>query len=216
LSCRAPRLPLDPLIEPWPAGRVIHRVHDTAFAPQAFHPGRDAAGQPCRPSRFAPFEALGGQTVPFLYGGGTLDCVLFETLFHDVPVDATSKFVDLDAWARHGHAELTPQRALRLADLTSEGLHRLQVPKEELITSPARDYAATVRWAQALHQACPDIDGLLWMSRQHDRDAALLLFGDRVAPGDLGARRVGGPLARNGLLRDAVLAAALRAGIEVA
>ncbi|WP_237741820.1 hypothetical protein [Herbaspirillum rubrisubalbicans] len=58
-----------------------------------------------------------------------------------------------------------------------------------------------------------DIDGLLWMSRQRDRDHALLLFGDRVA-GVLSGARVGPPLARNPVLRDAVMVAALRAGID--
>ena len=59
------------------------------------------------------------------------------------------------------------------------------------------------------------MDGLLWMSRQRDRDHALVLFGDRL-DGVLSGRRIGGPLVRNSTLRDAVRAAALRAGIEAA
>ena len=106
-----------------------------------------------------------------------------------------------------------PRRDLKLVDLTSEGLHRLKVPKGELIASPARDYVDTARWAQVLHHQFPDVDGLLWMSRQRDRDHALLLFGDRLG-GVLSGSRVGGPLARNPALRDVVLQAALRAGIE--
>ncbi|MBK6851058.1 MAG: RES family NAD+ phosphorylase [Burkholderiales bacterium] len=214
MSCRAPALPLDPLIDRWPAGKVIHRIHDTRFEPVHFHPGSDTSGQPCKPSRFAPIRDRLEHLVPHLYGGATLDCALFETVFHDVPVDAPSKFVDLDTFARHGHSQLIPQRELRLIDLTSVGLHRLQVPKEELITSPARDYRATARWAEALHHCCPEADGLVWMSRQHDRDLAVLLFGDRVSPDDLIGSRIGGPLSRNLALRDSVLAAALKAGIE--
>ncbi len=42
---------------------------------------------------------------------------------------------------------------------------------------------------------------------------ALVPFGDRMG-GVLGGRRVGAPLARNAALRDAVLAAALQAGID--
>lgn len=106
-----------------------------------------------------------------------------------------------------------PNRDLLLVDLTSEGLHRSKVPKEELIASPSRDYASTAMWAQALHRQFPEVDGLLWMSRQRDRDHALVLFGNRL-DGVLARRRLGGPLARNSPLRDAVLAAALRAGIE--
>jgi hypothetical protein len=213
LSCRAPVPPLDPLFDRWPAGRVIHVIHDTAFVPESFNPGVDAAARLRKPTRFAPVRSLKGDVVPYLYGGSTLDCAIFETVFHEVPIDAPDKFVDLDDFAQRGHGELIPKRELTLVDLTSEGLHRLKVPKEELIASASRDYPDTAAWAQALHQQFPDVDGLLWMSRQRDRDHALVLFGDRM-DGVLSGRRVGGPLARNAALRDAVLAAALRAGIE--
>lgn len=213
MSCRAPVLPLDPLFDRWPAGQVIHVIHDTAFAPESFNPGVDKAGTLRKPTRFAPIHCAKSSVVPYLYGGSTLDCAIFETVFHDVPIDAPDKFVDLDDFAQRGHGELVPSRDLRLVDLTSEGLHRLKVPKEELIASPSRDYPDTALWAQAVHQQFDDVDGLLWMSRQRDRDHALLLFGDR-AKGVLSGRRVGGPLVRNSSLRDAVLAAALRAGID--
>jgi hypothetical protein len=215
LSCRAPVAPLDPLFERWPTGRVIHVIHDTAFAPESFNPGVDGTGVLRKPTRFAPIRDAKGKVVPYLYGGSTLDCAIFETVFHDVPMDAPDKFVDLDGFAQRGHGQLLPSRDLKLADLTSEGLHRLKVPKEELIASPARDYPDTALWAQALHRQFRDIDGLLWMSRQRDRDPALVLFGDRVN-GVLSGQRIGGPLARNPALREAVLAAALRAGIGAA
>lgn len=163
MTCRPPAAPLDPLFDRWPAGRVIHVIYDTAFAPESFNPGVDGAGRPRKPTWFAPI------------------------------------------FTQCGHG--------KLVDLTSEGLHRLKVPKHELITSPARNYPLTARWAEALHRQCADADGLLWMSRRRDRDHALLLFGDRLA-GALSGSCVGGPLARNPTLRDAVLAAALRAGIE--
>ncbi|WP_232504686.1 RES family NAD+ phosphorylase [Acidovorax delafieldii] len=201
------------MFDTWAAGRVIHVIHDTAFAPESFNPGVDGAGRLRKPTRFAPIRDAKGKVVPYLYGGSTLDCAIFETVFHDVPIDAADKFVDLDDFAQRGHAELIPNRDLKLVDLTSEGLHRLKVPKDELIASPARDYPDTALWAQALHRQFPDVDGLLWMSRQRDRDHALLLFGDRLR-GVLSGSRIGGSLARNFTLRDAVLQAALRAGIE--
>ena len=213
MTCRAPTPPLDPLFDRWPAGRVIHVVHDTAFDPESFNPGVDAAGRLRKPTRFAPIRDSKDRAVPYLYGGATLDCAIFGTVFHDVPIDGPDKSVDLDDFAQRGHGELVPGRDLRLVDLTSEGLHRLKVPKEELIASPSRDYPDTALWAQALHRQFSDVDGLLWMSRQRDRDHALVLFGDRL-DGVLSGRRIGGPLARNSTLRDAVLAAALRAGIE--
>lgn len=214
MSCRPPAASLDPLFDTWPAGRVIHVIHDTAYPPESFNPGRDVAGNLRRPTRFAPILDAQGRLVPYLYGGSTLDCAIFETVFHDVPVDAADKFVDLDPFALRGHGELVCRRDLQLADLTSEGLHRLRVPKQELITSPSRDYLATAAWAQALHRQFPDLDGLLWMSRQRDRDQSLLLFGDRLQ-GQLSGTRMGGRLSHDPTLREAVLSAALRAGIEV-
>ncbi len=58
------------------------------------------------------------------------------------------------------------------------------------------------------------MDGLAWMSRQRDRDAVLLLFGDRVPPAALSGTRVVGPLRTNDVLRHAILALALRVDIE--
>jgi hypothetical protein len=206
---------LDALIEIWPKGRVIHVIHDTHFSPESFNPGIDANGMLRRPTRFAPIRDNRGQVVPYLYGGSTLDCAIFETIFHDVPIDAPDKFVDLSEFAVRGHGEITPARDLRLIDLTTDGLHRLKVPKEELIASPARFYTDTAKWAQALHQQFGDIDGLFWMSRQRDRDHALVLFGDRVGAALTGAR-IGGPLTHNTSLRQTIIATAIRAGILVA
>lgn len=46
--------------------------------------------------------------VPYLYGGATLECAIVETVFHEVPIDAADKFVDLDEFAQGGHGELVP------------------------------------------------------------------------------------------------------------
>jgi hypothetical protein len=216
MSCRAPAGVLDPLLETWPAGQPLHVVHDSAYAPESFNPGVDATGQWRPPTRFAPIRDRAGQVVPYLYAGSTLECAIFETVFHNVPIDATDKFVDLDDHAQRAHAELCPQRDLTLVDLSTDGLHRLRVPKAELIASAPIDYLTTSRWAEALHHQCDQIDGLIWMSRQRDRDRAVLLFGDRVEPVMLSGRPLGGPLRYNTALRQVVLSLALRAGIDAA
>ncbi|WP_394059829.1 RES family NAD+ phosphorylase [Alcaligenes sp. WGS1538] len=213
--CRVPPQDLNPLFDVWPAGRAIHVLHDAAYPPESFNPGVDGQGRLRKPTRFAPIRDGAGRVVPYLYGGSSLDCAIFETVFHDVPLDAADKFVDLSLHAHRGHGQVVPRRDLKLVDLTSEGLHRLKVPKSELIASPARAYESTALWAQALHHHCSDADGLLWMSRQRDRDHALLLFGDRLA-GMLSGTRMGGVLGTDPALRDAVFTAGLRAGIEVA
>ena len=213
MSCRAPVPPLDALIEPWPAGQVIHVIHDVAYEPHGFNPGVDAAGTPRNRTRFAPIRDAKGRVVPYLYGGSSLDCAIFETVFHNVPIDAPDKFVDLDDFANRAHGRIVPQRDLQLVNLTTDGLHRLKVPKAELITSAPIDYLDTARWAEAIHHQCPEVDGLFWMSRQRDRDQALVLFGDRAGSALTGTR-VGTALRGNDVLRQAILALALRVGID--
>lgn len=188
-------------------------MHDVAFAPESFNPGVDPVGVLRKPTRFAPIHSVHGKVVPYLYGGSSRDCAIFETVFHNVPIAAADKFVDLDDFAQRGHGQIVPTRDLRLVDLTTDGLHRLKVPKEELIASPPSAYLATARWAEAIHHQFVDVDGLIWMSRQRDRDRAVVLFGDRVV-GALAGTRVGGALVHNDDLRQGILAAALRAGIE--
>lgn len=205
---------LDPIFECWRAGKIIHAPHNVDHVPHDFHPAVDAAGALRKPTRFAPIRDSSGRPVPYLYGGETLDCAIFETVFHDVPIAAPDKYVDLADSAQRAYGHIVPLRDLKLVDLTTDGLHRLKFPKEELIASPASQYVATARWAEALHRQCADADGLLWMSRQRDRDHAVLLFGDRLA-GALTGTRVGAALGSNDDLRRAIVTVALRAGIEV-
>jgi len=213
LSCRLPAPPLDLLIEPWPAGQVIHVIHDVAYEPASFNPGVDAVGVLCNPTRFAPIRNARGRVVPYLYGGSSRDCAIFETVFHNVPIDAPDKFVDLDDFANRAHGRIVSRRDLQLVNLTTDGLHRLKVPKAELITSAPIDYLDTARWAEAIHRQFADVDGLLWMSRQRDRDEAVMLFGDRAGKALTGTR-MGTALRGNDVLRQAILALSLRVGID--
>jgi hypothetical protein len=214
MSCRAPAPNLDPLIEIWPAGQAIHVLHDAAYEPHGFNPGVDAAGHLRNPTRFAPIRDAAGRVVPYLYGGSSRDCAIFETVFHNVPIEAPDKFVDLADHAHRAHGELQPRRDLHLVSLTTDGLHRLKVPKAELIGSAPIDYPDTARWAEALHHQFPAVDGLLWMSRQRDRDQALVLFGDRAGAA-LSGTRVSGALHFDEVLRQAIVELALRVGIDV-
>ncbi len=215
MSCRAPGPKLDVLIEVWPTGQAIHVIHDADFEPASFNPGVDSASQLRNPTRFAPIRDAKGRVVPYLYGGSSRDCAIFETVFHNVPIEAADKFVDLDAFANRAHGRVQPQRDLKLVNLTTDGLHRLKVPKAELINSAPLDYLDTAGWAAAIHHQCPDADGLLWMSRQRDRDQALVLFGDRAGAA-LAGTRMGTALRGDDVLRQAILALALRVGIDAA
>ena len=213
MSCRIPVPPLDALIEPWPAGQVIHVIHEAAFDPESFNAGIDAGGTPRNLTRFAPIRDSAGRVVPYLYGGSSRDCAIFETVFHNVPIDAPDKFMDLDDFANRAHGRIVPKRDLQLVNLTTDGLHRLKIPKAELITSAPIDYLDTARWAEAIHDQFPDVDGLFWMSRLRDRDQALVLFGDRAVAALTGTR-MGTALRGNDVLRQAILVLALRVGID--
>jgi hypothetical protein len=112
------------------------------------------------------------------------------------------------------HLEIRPRRELRMVNLTTVGMLRLRVTREELIGSAAIDYPATAKWAQAIHQQFPAVDGMFWVSRTFDAGQALILFGDSLGKG-LDGTRVSGPLRSDDDLRQAILGLALRAGILV-
>ena len=95
----------------------------------------------------------------------------------------------------------------------TDGLSRLKLPKAELIATTAIDYLATAHWAETIHHQHPDTDGLVWMSRQRDRDHALMRFGDRAGKA-LAGTRMGPALRSNDVLRQSVHALALRVGID--
>ena len=84
---------------------------------------------------------------------------------------------------------------------------------ESVFHSAPIDYLDTARWAEAIHRQFADVDGLLWMSRQRDRDEAVMLFGDRAGKALTGTR-MGTALRGNDVLRQAILALVLRVGID--
>jgi hypothetical protein len=179
----APPTPFPP-ITPYPlqAGTRLHRIHASAFAPNAFNPGLG------RPSRFAPLRSAAGTVIPTAYFATTLDCAAHETVFHEVPHDAAVKTVPYDELRDRDHAELDVTSPLTLCPLFQPDLARLGVARVELIDTRPGAYAETARWAATIHAADPMVQGLVWTSRRCDPDLALVLFGDRVAPGTLAVR----------------------------
>jgi len=179
-SCPAPGElgVLDPLIETWRRGRSFVRCHDLRFAPRTFNPGFGLG-------RFHPLRDLAGHPVPTMYAADQVEGALSETVFHDIPVRGPLKSIPLWRLAPLGLSSLSPLRALTLAQLYGLGLPRLGLTREELIASPAEEYPQTVLWARALHARRPDLDGLIWVSRQNDACCCLVLFGDRVGEKDL-------------------------------
>lgn len=197
-----------PLFETWASGRVIHRVFNHAFQPNAFNPGKGAGG------RFHFFAGPAAAVVPTLYGSDQEDGALSETVFHDVPVRGPGRVVPESRLHPLSIATLVPGRDLNLVQLLGFGLKRLEIGAEELTSSEAAEYPHTVAWARALHAAFPDIDGPLWMSRQFNAARALVLFGDRVESAELELAAPPQPLSI-GAGRLKVDDAANRAGITI-
>lgn len=183
----------------WQASKLIHRVHREAYAGNAFN--GSAAGN----ARFSPLiDPVTGNVIPTIYGGADFICAAMETVFHDVPFAAGMKVYDKSKLAPQRYSILKPLRDLTLAMLTTVNFHALGIKRTELIETEATCYPLTRPWALAIHDQCPDVDGLCWVSRQHDEERSLVLFGDRVTSADL--KQVAGP---TNLLTDAATYVAL-------
>ena len=161
------------------AGEVLHRVHARALVGNAFNPCQGGR------TRFAPIRDAKGHCVPSLYAGSTVEAAIYETVFHDIPLSADRKAVPRDAVEQRNHSTLLVRRELRLASLRAPDLMKWGVRREQLVGSLPTQYDRTAPWAQAIHAQFDDVDGLIWTSNLCDPDAALLLFGDRVAVADI-------------------------------
>jgi hypothetical protein len=164
---------------PLPAGSEIHRIHDSAFSANGFNPGKG------RPTRFAPLVRADGTPIPTAYAADGYECAAHETVFHEIQHDAPRKTISMLAVEPLSHAVLRTRRELVLAALFEPDLNAWGVTRGQLVDTFAAAYRDTARWALALHERWPDIDGLVWTSRRCDPRQAYLLFGDRVAQSDL-------------------------------
>jgi RES domain-containing protein len=203
-----PELPdLHPLLTVWERDRAFLRCHDVRFGATEFNPGFGKG-------RFHPFLDGQGRAVPTLYGADRLAGALSETIFHNIPARGPDK--------RLGRAFLDPMvisalacgRDLTLVRLYGYGLRHLGITRAELIESEADGYLRTAAWARALHAKDERIDGLVWISRQHDESQALVLFGGRVPREELHLVRPPLPLSFGAGL-DEVERAAEEAGILI-
>jgi hypothetical protein len=172
---------LQPRFTPWPRGKPLIRVFDSAHPPDAFHPGTRGGIR----GRFHFFTDASGGVVPVMYGASSEDGAFSETVFRDVPVQGPVRVVRAKRLRGLSLVKLIPERELTLVELLGHGLKRLHVLPEHLTTTPATEYPRTVSWAQALHRTFSHIDGLIWMARQFNAAEACILFGDRVGSDDL-------------------------------
>jgi RES domain len=159
-------------------GAILHRTHAAGFRPAEFNPCK---GQR---TRFAPFADAAGACVPTLYAATSREAAAFESIFHDIEPTASFKTVRLNVVESRSVSTIAPKRDLLVAGLYAPDLKGWGLSRVELIDTPKSSYCQTVLWAQAMHRAHPDLDGLIWTSRQCDPDRCVVLFGDRVGEAD--------------------------------
>ena len=177
-------LPLSGLIaarladEPYivPAGMRLHHVHPSVFPANSFNPGG------C--GRFHPFTDSAGNPVACLYAADSIAGSYAETVFRAIGKQSCRQ-IPARRIRQFSHALLAAGRELRLAHLSGDALSRLGLCRAGLLEPGPACYPGTVRWARAMNAAYPGLHGLAWISRQHDATTCFMLFGDRVASGDL-------------------------------
>jgi hypothetical protein len=186
VSAARPPLPPSPFprinIQTLAKGAILHRTHGSAFRPAQFNPCK---GQP---TRFAPFTDAADGCVPTLYAATTREAAAFESIFHDIEPTAAFKTVRLDVVESRSVSRIAPRRDLLLAGLFAPDLKVWALSRGQLIETPKSAYGQTALWAQAIHRARADLDGLIWTSRQCDPERCVVLFGDRVGEADFDIR----------------------------
>lgn len=142
-------------------------------------------------------------------------CAAMQSVFHDVPFAPGLKTYDRSKLEPQRYSVIESRCDLTLADLSNVPLRKLGIRRSQLIDTEADHYPYTRTWATAVHEQCQDLDGLCWVSRQHDRETAVMLFGDRVDPNNI--RQVEGPASLTGDVRiyDLIVDLALDLGVSL-
>jgi len=187
-------------------GTVIHRIHDERFTANAFNPGFGK-------SRFAPFD-VAGAPIPTQYAGTTLECAIFESIFHDIEPSAPIKSVRWSMIDGLHYSTVEVTRDLKLARLFAANLSKWGLERTHLIDTPKSTYDQTRLWSPALHQCAQRPDGMIWVSRRYDEEKAMILFRDRVATAEL-APRTTVKVTADSACMDIVFALAEDAGIDI-
>ncbi|NNU49271.1 RES family NAD+ phosphorylase [Rhizobium sp. WYCCWR 11279] len=120
-------------------------------------------------------------SVATLYAATSREAAAFESIFHDIEPAAAFKTVRLAVVEARTVSVVAPKRDLRLASLFAPDLKAWKLTRTDLIETPKSTYGETVLWAEAIHRARADVDGLIWTSRQCDPEQCIILFEDRMA-----------------------------------
>lgn len=156
-----------------PAKTILYRVHPKRFGPVQFNDS--GTGN----ARFSPIYDSTSKIIPTIYAAKTLDAALMETVFHDVATSTGLKIFDSRKLDVMAHCVIMNSSNLKLAALHGAALRGLGIEERDLIHSAAADYRETREWAMAIHAQHPDVQGLVWTSKQCSPEFAYVFFGDR-------------------------------------
>lgn len=152
----------------WEAGTSLRRGHRSVHAPDGLVPAQSFLPPPQQMSRFAP--VLGAA---HSYVARREPAALLESVLHDaVPGRPRVPWHALTAWSV-SHVVLS--RVVRLIDLRAEGLARMGMTRDQLITTDPSHYPCTRPWAARLqdrHVGGRPTEGMVWSSRQAELHAA--------------------------------------------
>jgi hypothetical protein len=158
-----------------------YRVHEAVYHPLSFNPS------PLGNARFSPFRRADNSVVAALYAGDCIEAALMETVFHEVPVPSakaqlSERSIMDRKWVVTQISNVAP---LTLVDLSSIGLRRIGLSRQDLIDTNATGYPATQAFARELYLRYPKAQGIRWVSRLYDEGVCIVLYEDRITPGSL-------------------------------
>ena len=164
------------------------RCCDSTWGYDEFNPGNGD-------TRFAPFADEYDNPVPTSYLAADRTAALLETVFHDIHQSTDRIIYEADLRRMNLCASLAPTSAL-LMDLRDGALGELGVDRRALVSTPAEHYPCTRRVAREIYLRHPNVQGVIWHSRQAELIQAMpvevvILFGDRYPSGRGGWQRVG-------------------------
>jgi hypothetical protein len=156
----------------WPSGRTFTRAHPHLFGSTAF----DVRPAGSTEARFSPLQ-LAGRVVPVLYGGVDDRTATAETISHLLPTGGRPRWIRRSDYTTWQWSTVYPTRDLRLLALDAT-----YPAAAALVDGTAPSYHGSRDAAAQLLASHPDIDGLVWPSRQlHDRPSGVTIDLDAMA-----------------------------------
>jgi hypothetical protein len=167
-------------------------------------------------ARFSPITDAKGKVIPTLYAATTPAVALMETVLRDAPWPSDGYILSMPPTGQETRrmACLVNALPLQLADFTALGLRKLGLKKPGIVETDKTGYPYSRSVAQWLYAVRPDLQGILWSSRQDDRGQAVVLFAPRLKVTPLHVWHQGESIAQSPALDELVdLLDALGAGV---